>query len=233
MTRPATSTPETGPHGAGMPEIGDRGVTLFPASAQDRRPLQRPLFSSAICACGRPRLTCPIAWQSYAGVSCSGKSCPGKSCCRSCRLASDRFRRSPPRPAVSRFRRTDRFARSATWWWRTSSSTARKMPTSADLCMPVVEQLAENEAALSARERRLDLGHVDVDRRVVVDDVRRLRGLVVAHDPAEGADQVPQFDLADRLVGQVAVARRQIVARAAESAPASRGCARRACWPRL
>ena len=56
----------------------------------------------------------------------------------------------------------------------------------------------------------MNAGHVDVDRRVVVDDVRRPGGFGLAHDPAEGAHQIPQFHLLDRLAGQVALVPGQV-----------------------
>ena len=45
--------------------------------------------------------------------------------------------------------------------------------------------------------------HVDVDRRFIHDDLPRLQGGRLAHQPAKGADQVPQFHLPQRLLGRV------------------------------
>jgi hypothetical protein len=57
----------------------------------------------------------------------------------------------------------------------------------------------------------MDAVHVDVDGRVVVDDVGWRNHLAVPDDAAECADQIPQFDLLDRLHRGLGAARRQVV----------------------
>ena len=94
-----------------------------------------------------------------------------------------------------------------------------------------LEQVAEGQPA-AFDQPGVDAAHVDVDRRVVVNDVRGLGGLGLAHDPPERADQVPQFDLLDRLLAQIANSARAGRWTAADSAAAKRGCALPKCWRR-
>ncbi len=53
--------------------------------------------------------------------------------------------------------------------------------------------------------------HIDTDRRVVVDDTRRLNLRRLLHHASQGADQVPHLDLVNRLLGGIDSTRRKVV----------------------